>query len=72
MSITLLEFVVAGILVVVAWQIGITIAPWIFQKLRGLKHEFDEVAEEIEPDHQEVVSPSQQEESRSNHKYRNN
>jgi hypothetical protein len=72
MSITLLEYFVAGILIVVAWQIGIIIAPWIFQKLRGLKHELDEVAEEIEPDHTEVGSSNHQEESGSNHKYRNN
>jgi hypothetical protein len=72
MSITLLEFVVAGILVVVAWQIGIAIAPWIIQKIRGLKHELDEVAEEIGPDYTEEVSSNHQEESGSNHKYRNN
>jgi hypothetical protein len=72
MSITLLEFVVAAVLVVVAWQIGVTIAPWVFQKLRGLKHDLDEVAEEIEPDRTEGVTSNHQEESGSNHKYRNN
>ena len=72
MSITLLEFVVAGILLVVAWQIGIAITPWIIQKIRGLKTELDQVAEEIVPDHTEEVSPSHQEESGSNHNYRNN
>jgi len=72
MSITLLEFVVAGILLVVAWQIGITIAPWIIQKIRGLKADLDEVAEEIEPDHPEALGTNHQEESGSNHKYRNN
>jgi hypothetical protein len=72
MSITLLEFLVAGILIVVAWQIGIAITPWIIQRIRGLKHELDEVAEEIVPDSQEVGSTNHQEESGSNHKYRNN
>jgi hypothetical protein len=72
MSITLLEFVVAGILVVVAWQIGVTVAPWIIQKIRGLKAELDEAVEEIVPDHTEEVSPDHQEETGSNHKYRNN
>ena len=72
MSITLLEFVVAGILLVVAWQIGITIAPWIIQKIRGLKADLDEVAEEIEPDHTEPISTNHPEKSGSNHKYRNN
>ena len=72
MSITLLEFVVAGILIVVAWQIGITVAPWIIQKIRGLKDELDEVAEEIGPDHTQEVRSNQQKESGSNHNYKNN
>jgi hypothetical protein len=72
MSITLLEFVVAGILLVVAWQIGITITPWVIEKLRGLKSDLDEVAEEIVPDQTEPVNPNHHAESRSNHKYRNN
>jgi hypothetical protein len=50
MSITLLEFVVAGILLVVAWQIGVAIAPWIIQKLYGLKQDLDDVAEKIDPE----------------------
>jgi hypothetical protein len=72
MSITLLEFVVAGILLVVAWQLGIAIAPWIMQKIRGLKHDLDEVAEEIIPDQPEEVSSNHNKESGSNHNYRNN
>ena len=46
MSITLLEFVVAGILLVVAWQIGLAIAPSVMRWLRTLKRDVDEVAEE--------------------------
>ena len=72
MSITLLEFVVAGVLVVVAWQIGIIITPWIIQKIRGLKDDLDEVAEEIAPDPTETVTSNHKEEPRSNHNYRNN
>ena len=72
MTPTLLEFAVGVVLLVVAWQIGVTIAPWIFQKLRGLKAELDEVAEEIVPDHTEEVNPNHQEETGSNHNYKNN
>ena len=72
MSITLLEFVVAGVLLVVAWQLGIAITPLIIQKIRGLKHELDEVVEEIGPDHAGEASSNHKEESGSNHKYRNN
>ena len=72
MTPTLLEFAVGVVLLVVAWQIGVTIAPWIFQKLRGLKNELDEVAEEVAPEHTEPFSPNPNEETGSNHKYRNN
>jgi hypothetical protein len=72
MTPTLLEFAIGVVLLVVAWQIGVTIAPWIFQKLRGLKNELDEVAEEIAPEHTEPLSPNPKEETESNHKYRNN
>lgn len=46
MSPTLLEFAVAIILVVVAWQIGLVIAPSILRALRALKRDVDEAAEE--------------------------
>jgi len=71
MSITLLEFVVAGVLLVVAWQLGIAIAPWIIQKMRGLKHDLDDVVEEIVPDHPEQVHTNHRDENESN-PYRNN
>lgn len=71
MSITLLEFVVAGVLLVVAWQLGIAIAPWIMQQIRGLKHDLDDVAEEVVPDHLEQVHSKQTDETDSN-PYRNN
>jgi hypothetical protein len=72
MSMTLLEFVVAGVLLVVAWQIGITIAPWIIQRIRGLKDELDEVADEVQAAPTEKASSNHEEESNSKHKYRNN
>ncbi len=63
MSITLLEIVVAIILLIVAWQIGILLAPNIIRVLRGLKHEVDEAADsamsETEP---EELKPQQRKE----------
>jgi hypothetical protein len=46
MSPTLLEFAVAIILIVVAWRIGIIVAPMIIRWLRSLKRDVDEAAEE--------------------------
>jgi hypothetical protein len=51
MSPTLLELAVAIILIVVAWQIGIAVAPSIMRGLRSLKHEVDEAAEDALLDH---------------------
>lgn len=72
MSITLLEIAVAIVLLVVAWQIGLIIAPWIFQKLWGLKRDLDEVADEARPDRTEPLRSNHQDDSGSNHSYRNN
>ena len=46
MSPTLLEFTVMIILIVVAWQIGLAIAPSVMRWLRTLKRDVDEVTEE--------------------------
>ena len=46
MSPTLLEFTVMIVLIVVAWQIGLAIAPNVLRWLRTLKRDVDEVAEE--------------------------
>ena len=46
MSPTLLEFAVAIILLVVAWQIGVAIAPSIMQWFRSLKADVDQVVDE--------------------------
>lgn len=50
MSPTLLEFAVVIILVVVAWQIGLAVAPSILRILRSLKHDIDEATEEAFPE----------------------
>jgi len=46
MSPTLLEVTVMIILIVVAWQIGLAIAPSVMRWLRTLKRDVDEVTEE--------------------------
>ncbi len=46
MSPTLLEFTVVIVLIVVAWQIGLAIAPSVMRWLRTLKRDVDEVTEE--------------------------
>ena len=46
MSPTLLELAVAIILIVVAWQIGIAIAPGVMHWLRSLKRDVDEVSKD--------------------------
>ena len=46
MSPTLLEFTVMIILIVVAWQIGLAIAPSVMHWLHRLKRDVDEVTEE--------------------------
>jgi hypothetical protein len=46
MSATLLELVVMIILLVVAWQIGLAIAPSVMRWIRTLKQDVDEVTEE--------------------------
>jgi hypothetical protein len=44
MSPTLLEFAVGIILVIVAWRIGIIVAPMVIRWLRSLGDEVDEAA----------------------------
>jgi len=44
MSPTLLEFAVAIVLLVVAWQIGVIVAPGVLRWLRGLKDDMDDAA----------------------------
>ena len=54
MSPTLLELAVAIILVVVAWQIGVAIAPSILQWIRSLKQDVDEAAEQTLRPHEDT------------------
>jgi hypothetical protein len=44
MSPTLLEFAVAIILIIVAWRIGIIVAPMIMRRLRSLGDDVDHAA----------------------------
>jgi hypothetical protein len=47
MTPTLLEAFIVLVLILVAWQLGVTLAPLILHWLRGLGHSFDEAVEEI-------------------------
>lgn len=49
MSATLLEAAVAIVLIVVAWQIGVIIAPGIMRWLRGLGRGIDAAADQSLP-----------------------
>jgi hypothetical protein len=55
MSPTLLEGVIALILLVVAWQIGLALAPLIFRKWRFMKHTLDDVTTLEEYSHDEYA-----------------
>jgi hypothetical protein len=66
MSPTLLELGVAIILIVVAWQIGVAIAPAIIRGLRSLKNEVDEVAEEAFEDLDQKTLDQQHKEEHTN------
>lgn len=47
MSITLLELLVAGLLLGLAWQIGVAVAPQVFRSLHAMKREVDEVSDAL-------------------------
>lgn len=70
MSPTLLEAVMAIILIIVAWQLGIALAPIILRELRSMKESFDETSDQIE-DEQEIEQYREKEQTNgSRHKYR--
>lgn len=48
MSPTLLEIIIAIILLVVIWQIGVTIAPYVFNWFRKMGRDVDDAAAIIE------------------------
>jgi hypothetical protein len=54
MSATLLEFAIGLVILVVAWQLGIAIAPDVFRLIRYLRREVDDVVEQTESETDEV------------------
>ena len=63
MSPTLLEAVVAIIVIVLAWQIGLALAPDVFRLLRSLKRDIDDATTEaLADDPPPISSDSHQEE----------
>ncbi len=66
MSPTLLEAAIAIILIVVAWQLGLALAPIVFRELRTMRQSVDEVSEDsldapvsptVESEHPKKESP---------------
>lgn len=45
MSPTLLELALVIMVLVIAWQLGLALAPTILRQLRALRHEVDEAAD---------------------------
>ena len=70
MSPTLLELAVGIILIVVAWQIGIAIAPAILRWLRSLKRDVDAVAQEASSDLDQNTQKHQHKEEHTNGTHR--
>jgi hypothetical protein len=66
MSPTLLELAVAIVLVVVAWQIGIIVAPMVMRWLRSLKDAVDEAADEALTDRDQQPLSHQHKEEHTN------
>lgn len=66
MSPTLLELVVALVLIVAAWQIGLAIAPWVIRLLRGAKRDVDDVTDEALVDPEVSSTPYTQKEEHPN------
>jgi hypothetical protein len=54
MSATLLEFAIGLVILVVAWQLGIALAPEVFRLIRYLRREVDDVVEQTESETDEV------------------
>jgi hypothetical protein len=46
MSPTLLEAAIAIVLIVVAWQLGLALAPIVLRELRAMRQSLDEVSED--------------------------
>lgn len=54
MSPTFLELAVALVLLVVAWRLGVALAPIVFHKLRELMHDIDSTNEDTWTDEQDT------------------
>ncbi len=70
MSPTLLEIVVAVILVVVLWQIGLIIAPMIMRRLGGLGRDLDAAADRALADDEPAPPAQPQSKEHSNGTHR--
>jgi hypothetical protein len=66
MSPTLLEFAVAIVLLVVAWRIGIIVAPMIIRWLRSLGDDVDEAAAAAYTDRDQNALNQQHKEEHTN------
>lgn len=53
MSPTLLEFALIIIVIIVAWQLGIALAPRVMHALRSLKNDVDETVDQVIDDSKE-------------------
>lgn len=58
MSPTLLELALAIVIVVIAWQIGVAIAPTVLRQLRAARREIDEAADAAETEPNREHEPS--------------
>jgi hypothetical protein len=70
MSATLLEATVAIVLIVVAWQIGVIIAPSIMRWLRGLGREIDSAADQALSAESDTSQPVQNKKEHHNGTHR--
>ena len=66
MSPTLLEFAVAIILIIVAWRIGIIVAPMVIHWLRSLGDDVDEAAAAALADRDQNLLNQQHKEEHTN------
>lgn len=62
MTATLLELVVVLVLLIVAWQIGLIVAPRVLRTVRGLRDEVDQVADAALSDTPEASADEQRKE----------
>jgi hypothetical protein len=68
MSPTLLEFVVVIILLIVAWQLGLLIAPFILREINAQIQAFDEAGKQGPPEAHQEPSPSEEASTNGTHR----